>query len=188
MWPMVYKNNKAFTLIELLMTMIVVSILATGGAYFLKHFIQEIIYAPRQMNAEMTAENIFDCLIEGDAVAKGLRFNKIINSLSDNQITFINQDSQAIVYRYDTGLNKIYRSINGAAESQIPSVIPLEINLSLISNKLFLYYDANEALTAVPANVRRISINLIVKTGNGLFDSWEGYSSHKSSVAVNKYQ
>lgn len=185
---MAYKNKQAFTVIELIMTMIIVSALASSGAYILVRLIQNIVYAPRQMNAEMIAENIFDSLIDGDTIAKGLRFSQKILTITDNnQFSFQNQDVKTVIYRYDLTLNKIFRSINGGAWAQIPLVMPAEINLSLVGGKFLTYYDANEAVTAVPANVRRIEINLIVKTGSGLFSEWQGYSAHKSSMAVNKY-
>jgi hypothetical protein len=138
---------------------------------------------------DMLASDALDIMIDGDSQVGGLRFSRSITAIQDYQVTFMDEDNQSVVCRLDTIANKLYRSVNGGAEALIPYyAAPSAISISGKNNKLFTYYDANEAVTAVPANVRRISITLIAKTGSGSYDEWQGQSEVSTSVAVKKYQ
>jgi len=87
-------------------------------------------------------------------------------------------------------LNKLYRKIGAAAEDIIPSYVSgaAGISLSGKSGDLFTYYDSSEAVTATAANVRRIRIILIAKSGTGLYNDWEGLSEQASSVSIDRLQ
>ena len=138
----------------------------------------------------MNANDALDIMIEGDGQAKGLRFARVISAIAVNQVTFVNQDSVTIIYRWDTGLNKLYRKIGAAAETVIPAYLSnlSGVTLSGKSGTLFTYYGANEAITATAVNVRRIRMILIAKSGTGLYNDWEGQSEQASSVSIDRLQ
>lgn len=186
---MVCRKKRAFTLIELIMVIMIIGVLSVSGAWLMVYFVRNSVYIPNQLNTDMLASDALKIMIEGDSSAKGLRFSRAITAIPSNyQMTFTNQDTQSISYRMDTGTNKLYRSINGALEAQIPYYAVSGVSITGKSGALFTCYDANEAVTAVAANVRRIAINLITSTGSGSFDDWQGQSGQGSAIAVKKFQ
>lgn len=167
----------------------IIGVLSVSGAWLMVYFVRDSVYIPNQLNTDMLASDALKIMIEGDSSTKGLRFSRVITAIpSAYQMTFTNQDSQSISYRMDTGTNKLYRSIDGAAEALIPYYTTSGVSITGKSGALFNYYDASETVTAVAANVRRIAINLIASTGSGSFDDWQGQSGQGSSIAVKKFQ
>lgn len=185
---MVYKPRKGFTLIELIMVILIIAVISVAGSSILVYVIQNAVFIPNQLNMDMIGQEALDIMIEGDGNAKGLRFSRAITAIAVNQVDFVNQDSQAIRYRLDTGTNKLYRSIAGGGEALIPYYVVSGINITGESGALFTYYDASNVVTATPANVRRIAMTLIAKTGSGSFANWQGQSEQSSSIAVSKFQ
>jgi prepilin-type N-terminal cleavage/methylation domain-containing protein len=186
---MAYSGKNAFTLIELIMVIAIIGILSVSGAWLMAYFVKDSVYIPNQLNADMAASDAIKIIIEGDNQAKGLRFIRLISAIpNNNQITFTNQDNQSISYRLDLSANKLYRSVSGAAEAQIPYYAGGNVNIAARSGALFTCYDANEAVTTVPANVRRIAVNLVAATGSGSSQDWQGQSVQGSSITVNKFQ
>jgi len=178
-------SKKAFTLIELVMVIAIIGILSVTGAWIMTYFVRNSVYIPNQLNTDMAASEALKIMVEGDGSAKGLRFSQAVTAITDNnQFTFTNQDGISIRYRLDTGTNRLYRSISGGLEAQIPYYAAGNVSISGQSGSLFTYYDADEAVTAVPANVRRIAINLIASTGSGSFNDWQGQSTQSASIAV----
>lgn len=186
---MVYGLKRGFTLIELVMMMAIIGILAGSGTYLMLYLVQNSVFLPNKMNMDMLAAEAVEIMVDGDKQAKGLRFSRAVSAIQDYQVTFINQDAQNIVYRLDTPTNKLYRSINGAAETAIPYYAnPAGINMEGKNNRLFTYYDASEVVTANPANVRWMTMTLIAKTGSGSSANWQGQSEQSVSIAVKKFQ
>ena len=181
-------SDKGFTLIEMVMVMLIITILSVSGAYLMRYLIQNSVFIPNQLNMDMAASDALDIMIEGDQQAKGLRFSRAVTNIQDYQVTFVNQNSQSVRYRLDTGTSKLYRSVNGGAETFIPYYVKSGINITGKSNKLFTYYDASEIVTVNPANVRWITMTVIARTGTGSYANWEGQSEKTSSVAVKKFQ
>jgi prepilin-type N-terminal cleavage/methylation domain-containing protein len=179
--------KKGFTLIELIMVMAIIGILAGSGAWLMAYTIKNSVFIPNQLNMDKLVKDALDIMIEGDSQAKGLRFCKVISAIAADQITFTNQDDLPIIYHWNTTSNKLFRSINGAAEAALPYYSSLAgITMTGKSGALFTYYDSAfpEAVTANPANVRRIRIILIAKTGTGLYNDWQGSSEQATSIAV----
>ena len=186
---MEYSHKRAFTFIELIMTTMIIGVLSASGLYLLMYFVKNGVFIPKQLNMDMVVADALDVMIEGDNQARGLRFNRTITSIQDNQIVFTNHDGQSVRYRLDTVGNKLYRSINGAAEIILPYYVPNSgATLTALSNRLFTYYDASETVTAAPANVRWIAMTLTAATGTGLYADWEAKSQQSSAVAVNRFQ
>jgi prepilin-type N-terminal cleavage/methylation domain-containing protein len=193
MFAIPMSNNKflkGFTLIELIMVISIIAILAGSGAWLMANTVKNSVFIPNQLNMDKLANDALEMMIEGDAQARGLRFARVISSLAVNQVTFFNQDGLTIIYRWDTGLNKLYRKIGAGAEAIMPGYASslAGVTLSGKSGTLFSYYDANEAVTATPANVRRIRMILIAKTGTGLYNDWQGSSEQASSIAIDRLQ
>lgn len=181
--------RQGFTLIELIMIMAIIGILAGSGTYLMLYLVQNSVFLPNQINMNMLAAEALQIMADGDKQANGLRFSRAVSAIQNYQVTFINQDSQTIVYRLDTSANKLYRSINGGAETAIPYYANSSgINIEGKNSKLFTYYDANEVVTATPADVRWITMTLIAKTGSGSSANWQGQSEQSVSIAVKKFQ
>ncbi len=165
------------------MIIVIIGILSVSGAWLMVYFIQDSVYIPNQLNTDMVANEALKIMVEGDSTAKGLRFIQGVTGItSNNNFTFTNQTGQSINYTLNTGTNILYRSINGGAQAQIPYYPG--VSIAGQSGSLFTYYDANEVVTAVPANVRRIAINSIASTGSGSFNDWQGQSTQSTSIAV----
>jgi len=183
-----HKRSRAFSLIEFIVVMAIIITLSTSGAFILLYVVQSSTFIPNQMNMDMMAADAMNIMIEGDVQAKGLRFSRSINTIQPYQVIFQNQDGQTISYRMDTATDKLYRSIDGGAEALMPYYIPLSgVSLTGQSGKLFSYYDSNELITGIPANVGRIGITLTTMTGNGSFDQWQGRVDVASAVFVRAF-
>ena len=186
-----YNRNTAFTYIELIVVMVVIAILSVSGAALMSFFIQSSIFIPNQLNVDMLTSEAVDTMIEGDAQAKGLRFNKGITAFGDNQITFTNENDQIITYQLDMLTNKLYRQINAGANLVFPYYWPSAVAATGKNNKVFTYYDVNDnpidPITGNPANVKRVAITVIAKTGTGTFNTWDGQTELTSSIAVTRY-
>ena len=187
---MEFRKRQGFTFVEALMVMLIIAILAAGGAVLLINFVQNEAFVPNQLNMDMVASQAMDIMIEGDNQAKGLRTSRRITdfSLEPYQVTFINQDNQTVRFRLVTGSDKLYRSLNGGPETLMPYYVTGGINLTGQNNRLFTYYDAGGNITTNPDSVRRIEITLIARTGSGSYTDWEGQTELTSSVAVKKFQ
>ncbi|MFA5089082.1 MAG: prepilin-type N-terminal cleavage/methylation domain-containing protein [Candidatus Omnitrophota bacterium] len=182
------ERKSGFTLIEVMMVIVVMTILSVAGASLMIYIVRNAVFIPNKLNMDMVASDALDIMIEGDHLAKGLRFSRFIEEKKDYQLTFMNQNNQRVRYRLDPNLSKLYRSINNGPESLVPYYLKSGINLSGKDSKLFAYLGANEAPAAQPADVRRVLIHLVAKTGNGSFADWEGQSEQVSSIAVKKFQ
>lgn len=190
---MVYNQTKikcvrGFTLIETIMVIAIVGVLAFSGGWLMMHFVRNSVFLSNQLNMDMLAADALNVMIEGDSQAKGLRFSRQITAIADTQLTFVNQDGQAIRFRLDTATGQLFRAVNSGAEMVMPSYLKAGMKILGKNGKLFLFYDSNEVLTVVPAQVRWISLTLIAQTGTGLLSDWEGSSEQASAVAVARFQ
>lgn len=181
------RAGAGFTLIELVMTMVIIGIISVVGAWIMFYFIQNAMFAPNQLNMDMAVSDAMKMMVDGDDTAKGLRFNKQITAVTgSSDITFINQDDQTIRYYLSGG--SLYRTINGGAAELFPYYANTGVTMSAKSGTLFTYYDINEAATSTPANIRRVVIGLVGQTGTGNYSDWQGKSDQMTSVKVDKYQ
>lgn len=185
---MEYKKKAGFTLIELIMVIAIIGILSISGAYLMVNLVRNAVFIPNQLNMDMLAYDSLEIMIEGDSLAKGLRYSKYISAAADNQLTFADQSGRNISYKIDTGTNKLYRSIAGGAWVLIPYYLKSGINITGKSSKLFTYYDSSNNTTSTPSSVRRIKVALIAETGTGSYSDWEGSSEQCSSIAVKRFQ
>ncbi len=188
MLPRVLKHKTALTLVELMVVLVVVAILGRASSALLVHFTQNSVFQANHLNTDMIAHDIMERILDGDTQAEGLRTSLQITSIADNDITYVDEDSNSVRFRLDTGTDILYRSINAGAEEKVPYYLPSGITIQGTSDVMFTYYDSAEAVTAVAANVRLIRISIIARMGTGSFDNLEGESDLKTAVRVNKFQ
>ncbi len=184
------KAARGFTLIEIVMVILITGLLSVAGVQLMRFMIQHTFYLPNQVQTDLAAAEALETMVEGDAsTVRGLRYCKTVTAIAPNQVNVLDQDGVALQFRLDTGAHKLYRMIGAAAETLVPYSMPSNVDFSGSGNVLFSFYDGStpEAVTAVPANVRRIEINLIAQQGAGLADSFQGSSQQRTSIKVNKY-
>ena len=180
--------SQGVTLIELVMTMVLVGILSVTGGKLLVDFVQNTFYIPSKLNVDMIASDALNLMVEGDTAAKGLRFSRNRSTIQNNLVAFTNQDNQVIQYRLDTVSNRLYRSISGGPEEIIPYYFPSSnVRISGKNGILFAYYDTNQTQTANPAQVRWITLTVIAWQGNGSYQNWVGQSERRTAIAVKIY-
>lgn len=181
--------KRGFTFIELIMVIAIIGVLAGAGAWIMVYTVKNSVFIPNQLGMDKLATDALNIMAEGDTQAKGLRFSRAITAVNANRVDFIDGDGKTVYFRLDAGTNKLYRSINGSPEQAIPYYSSAAgLSLSGKSGSLFTYYDGNGAITAIAANVRRVRMILIAKSGTGLYNDWQGLSEQASSVAVKKFQ
>ena len=192
---MEYKQKRAITLIELIMTMTIITVLSVSGAYILTYLVQSAVFIPNKLNVDMLASDAIDIMIEGDTQAKGLRFSQSITDIQPYEVTFNNQDGEIIRYWFDAGTDRLCRSIDGVRgfgdgpNGEIPYYVPAAgVSLAGESGQIFTYYDAGEAVTGNPVDVRRIAIAIVAMTGSGAFDDWQGQVTLNSAIAVKRFK
>jgi prepilin-type N-terminal cleavage/methylation domain-containing protein len=177
-----------FTLIELVMVVMILAVMSMAGYHLMRFTIQNTFYLPNQLRTSLALADAIETMVEGDSAAvRGLRFSKSVTAAAANQIDVIDQDDVALRFRLDTGTGRLYRKIGAAAEEVIPYFMPSGVSFAGSGGSVFTYLDANEAVTADPASVRRVGIDLIAQQGVGSVDRYEGISRQSTSIKMNKY-
>lgn len=185
---MAYNKKAGFTIMELIMVMVIIGILSVSGAYLMVNLVRNAVFIPNQLNMDMMASDIMDIIIEGDSSVPGLRYSRYISNIGNKQVIFFDKDLRRITFDVRSD-GSIERSIQGVSGStKIPYYWQSGISISGKNDIFFTYYDSSNNITGTPANVRRIKIALIVKTGTGLYSDLQGSSEQSSSIAVRKFQ
>ncbi|MCF7908236.1 MAG: hypothetical protein K9L86_05155 [Candidatus Omnitrophica bacterium] len=196
------KIKKCETLIELIMTMLIVSIVAAVVAGAMIFFVQLFIYSPRQLDCQKIAQEISNLMIEGTPDARGLRYTRSIIDASSTQFSY-SYGYPAVVlsvrFRWDSGDGHIYRSISTnsggswSAESVVPYYIPTELTIDGkdTTGVIFSYKKASDAdwVLGVDAltDIRRVIISITVKTATGNFDDFQGSVDLTQSVEIKSF-
>lgn len=199
------------TLVELIVTMSVVAIIAAATAGIVVYLMQLFIYLPRQMRARDAAHEVIEAMIEGEASKRGMRYAMRVQDASSTQFTCTfgypaNTDKRNMRFRFYG--NKIYRSytafgdpVNGpqppyGQEEIIPYYAAGDISISGETsnpNVIFTYFTASGSQLADPVppaqlnTIRRVEIGIVVNTGTGLFQNWDGSFATTSGVDIKEY-
>ncbi len=184
-------KNSAFTLIELITVIVIITIIAGVTSAIVLFFMKNTIFLPSQMNVQQAADVAMDIIIEGDDKAKGLRFASETTSAKADFIRFTNFDDQDIRYRIRK--DRLQRRIGNKPWEIIPYYAADNLRVTRQGNRLFDYFiidkKGNEKKVGSPNpdDVRRIKINLRALSGTGDFDKWEGEIKLASSVKLYKF-
>ena len=146
-----------FTLIEMVVTLIVIGVLATIGATvmsrgFLSYFVGREIArddAQGRLALERMARDLR--IVRGTAD---------LNIATPNQVTITDFDRNVIVYRRNAGTSQLERSQDNGATFQ-----PLADNVSALTIS-YLRNDGTTPEGAIPGNVYYITVLLTVTTAN----------------------
>jgi prepilin-type N-terminal cleavage/methylation domain-containing protein len=154
---MIASRSAGFTLIEVVITLIVVGVLATIGATvmsrgFLAYFIGREI-ARDDAQGRLAFERMAREL-------RTVRGTADLNIGVANQITITDFGGNAIVYRRNAGTSQLERSQDNGVTFQ-----PLADNVSTLT-MTYLRNDGITAEAATPANVYYITVLLTVNTTN----------------------
>lgn len=183
-------NKRGFSLIELVMTILIIGILTALGASLLVFGLENSVFTPNSLNMDMLAQEAIGKIVDGDNLAKGLRFSRQITASADNSVGFVDQDGKNVVITLDTLNNRLSRTINSLND---PTFLYYAANsrVNIVTGRkgrLFTYYDSSENTTTTAANVRRVEVNLVARTSSGIFQNWQGSVEQSSSVRVPKFQ
>jgi prepilin-type N-terminal cleavage/methylation domain-containing protein len=183
------KKSKGFTFIEAMMVIVIIGVIAASGAYVMLYVVQNSVFIPNKLNVEMVGQDLLDIMLEGDPSCKGLRLSNAITTASANTVGFINTTGQTVEFLWDGVAKRINRRINGASWLVVPNYLPNTIYIDRKgTSPIFTYYDANQAETTTPANVRRIKVEFKVTSGSGAYADWQGQAEFSSSITVRKFQ
>lgn len=202
-------NKNGATLIELIITITIVSILAAVSAGIIISVMQMFIYLPREMTARSVAAEAVDIMIDGQSLERGMRYAVQVQDASPTQFVYTfgypgNADKKNIKFQLSDG--KIYRystvfgdPITGPPASYGPAeIIPYyaqgDISISGPSGNpgtIFTYFKQGGSpwVSGVDSlnDIKRVDITIVVKTGSGLFENWESSFQTTSGTEIDQY-
>lgn len=197
-------NRKGFSLIELVTTMTVVAIIGAVTAGIIIYLVQLVVYAPREMKAKTIAHEAIETMIEGDTLHRGMRYAAEVVDASADQFSYkfgypltVNigptpADRRGMSFAWDVTMMKLRRlsTAFGGDTYIIDEIIPYYATSEIAMTCHFKYFDGTglewDATTPL-YNIRRVEIDIQVRTGTGLFQNWEGSFHTVSSVDIKEY-
>jgi len=186
-------TKKAATFIELIVTMLILTIIGSASVAFFVPVANILFYSPSQLMVDQTTQELISILVEGDNQAKGLRFTKSITSADEDDITFVTWDDDTVKYRWDVTEERIYRDINSQGEVLVPASYYGDITVTGQSSdaEIFQYYDASASKLAVPVSdetdIEAIRMNLTLVAGSGIVKEHKGRIDVKSGVDIKQF-
>lgn len=205
-------NRKSFTLVELAVVISIIGILAATTAGIVVSLTQLIVYLPREMRAKIIAHEIMETMIEGESQKRGMRYATVVKDASPIQFTYTfgypgNTDKRNVRFEWDSAENKIYRSYTAlgdvgddpppsySSEEAIPYYARGDISVTgraSAPNTIFTYFKADGTLWTEGVdplyNIKRIEININVKTGTGVFQFGESSFDATSGTEIRQYK
>lgn len=149
------KTSKGFTLIELVIVIILLSILSTLAARIINQTYKNYLTGKHIIQLSNTVN------IAINNVLNELNQAESFSSIGANSVSFINQNGDAVVINASGTL--LQRSMNGG---QAWTVCDNVINLTMNPPPpIFAYYDQSFAETASPASVSFVTIKIVADDG-----------------------
>ena len=197
------KDKKGATLIELVITMVLLAIIGATLFGVIIFFVQLFMYSPRQLDTQKIGQELENIMIEGNQDIRGLRWTRVVLDASAAQFSYIYgyptiSDGQAVRLRWNAADKKIYRSTssNGGGSWSAETIIPVYLlNNSSISidgkdtsGVIFTYKKAGDIAwvsgTDALTDIRAVIISINVKTGAGSFANFQGSSNITASAEI----
>ncbi len=188
------KKRSGFTLVELITVIVLVAVVAAVAATVFLSLMRVFVLVPRETRVCSLAGQIQDVILEGDAAGGGLRFARSLTSIAADQMTYAwtdeNGQTNAITIRWDQAGEKMYRRLKTTGPS---AMIPYNLGSDIKVRKrasaaaVFSYLDENGRAAALPSTVRRVEVNLTVRTGSGDFSAWESSFDLSSGMDIKQY-
>ena len=190
---MIKNRKKAFSIIELIITILILAIIGGMSVAFFTPLVNLFFYSPTQLMVDNTAQELMHILIEGDHLAKGLRFSKSIISADEDTITFTTSDDDRVIYRWDVTEQRIYRDIIGQGESLIPYSYygNIVVTGDPTTSEIFQYYDSSDSKLFTPVGtetqIESIKFNVIVKSGSGIITENQGRVKLRAGIDIKQF-
>ena len=204
-------NKRGATLIEFIVTISVIAIIVAATSGIIVSLMQLFVYLPREMKTRTIAHEVMNVVTEGEVQKLGMRYAMQVQDASPTQFIYTfgypgNTDKRNMKFRWDSAAGVIYRSytafgdpIDGpqppySQEEAIPYYARGEIAITGTSanhSTIFTFYKSDGSVWSLgtdPLNtIRRVDMTIVVKTGSGLFESWESSFQTTSSVEIKQY-
>lgn len=187
------KGKRAVTLIELIITILILIVIGSASAAFFIPMTHLFFYSPSQLMIDNVAQDMMSIIIEGDNNTKGLRFSKSITSADENGITFVNSDNDTVTYRWDVTAKKVFRNINSGGENPIPYSYYKNVTVKGRSSdpEIFQYYDSSASKIAVPvasvSSIESVRMDLVIQAGSGDVEADQGKIEIETGVDIKQY-
>jgi prepilin-type N-terminal cleavage/methylation domain-containing protein len=181
------KRAKGYSIVELVVVMLIIGVAAAVVASILVPPIQMLAYLPNTLTMNMLGQEAMDKIVDGDGLAKGLRFCRNITAYSANSVTFTDQDSKTVIIALSGG--KLTRTINAVVDGSFLRYQG-DPNITITTGRngaLFLYYNSSEGAPAAANDIRRVEVNFIAYTGGGTFARWQGKSEYTTSIRTPRF-
>ena len=194
------KTKKAATFIELIVTMLILTIIGSASVAFFVPVANILFYSPSQLMVDQTTQELISILVEGDNQAKGLRFTKSITIADKDYIIFETWDNDIVQYKWDATEKRIYRKINRQGEALVPAsyyLVPASYygDITVIGQssdaEIFQYYDVSASKLSVPVSdetdIEAIRMDLTLVAGSGIVKEHKGRIDVKSGVDIKQF-
>jgi len=194
------KTKKAATIIELVVTILILTIIGSASVAFFVPVANILFYSPSQLMVDQTAQELISILVEGDNQAKGLRFTKSITIADKDYIIFETWDNDIVQYKWDATEKRIYRKINRQGEALVPAsyyLVPASYygDITVIGQssdaEIFQYYDVSASKLSVPVSdetdIEAIRMDLTLVAGSGIVKEHKGRIDVKSGVDIKQF-
>ena len=183
---------KGFTLIELVVTIVILGIVGAAGASFFFPVLNMFFATPVQVRSQQIGNFIADECIEGHPSSEGFRIIKNIVSASDASINYLLADSSSITLSWSNATKKLTKTDPSGSY-----ILPKEYSSNDMSldgqtaGVIFKYYDsAGLVITspvATPANIARIEMNWKIYTGSADIKRLEAKYLLNTGVAIKQF-
>jgi len=186
-------NKKSFSLVELIIVIVVLSILAAGLYSFFIPILNLFFHLPQDLQIKYFSGELTSAIIDGDNLAKGLAFAKVITAATAIQVDYTDQDDNALVIRYDTAADSFYRNINAGGEALIPVQFSGDVKVkgTTSANVAFNYYDSSGVVISSPVadvtTIESIEMDLTIYTGTGEVKDFQSRLDIKTGVDIKQF-
>ena len=183
---------KGFTLIELVITIVLLGIIAATGANFIYPILNTFFAVPVQVRGQQIGDFMADDCIEGSPSSEGFRIMKNIVSASDASINYLLANSTSITLTWSSTTKKLTKTdLSGSY------VLPKEFSNNDMSldgqtaGVIFKYYDSSGNIisspVATPANIKRIEMDWIIYTGSANIRKMEAKYLLNTGVQIKQF-